>query len=93
MSAKVTIEHVGKIIKKLKAKKSSQKSQHHKHYDIIKDGVIVLTFGVSHTPKKGKPQSHLPDQLYLSTFQTKQLADCNISLDEYLGILEKLNII
>lgn len=93
MSAQVTIEHVDKIIKKTKAKKSSRKSRHHKHYDIIKDGIIVLTFGVSHTPKKGKPQSHLPGQLFLSTSQTKQFAECNITLTQYFKILITLGII
>ena len=93
MSAKITIEHATKIIKKLKARKAQRQSTHHKHYDVIENKKVVLTFGVSHTPHKGKPQSHLPDDLYLNTYQTKKLAECQISRTEYLRILEDDNVI
>jgi hypothetical protein len=78
----VTREHAGKIVKKLRAQERD--STHHKYYDIWDDGTLLLTFGVSHTPKKDKPQNHLPKDLCLSQYETIQLAQCQISRDDYI---------
>jgi hypothetical protein len=93
MSAQVTREHADKIIRKLKAKPSSRTSTHHKHYDVLVDDQVVLTFGVSHTAKKGKPQSHLPADLHLNAYNTKELANCNLTADQYIEILARQGLI
>jgi predicted transcriptional regulator len=93
MSATITIEHARKIISKLRAKKSSYESKHHKYFDLIVDGKVVLTFGVSHTKKDGKPQSHLPEQLRLNAYDTRRQAQCPLSVKDYLKVLEDLGLL
>lgn len=93
MSAVVTLEHAKKIIKKLKASLSGTQSTHHVHYSFVHNKKVVLSFAVSHTPQKGKPQSHLPSQLHLNAFQTREFANCNITYAEYVKILRKLHIL
>jgi len=91
MSAKVTLEHAWKIIRKLKARESIIYSKHHKLFDVLDGNQVVLSFGISHTRKKSKPQSHLPELLRLNARDTKLLAECQISRDEYLAILRTLD--
>ena len=91
MSASVTGEHAKKIIKKLKASKSATQSTHHKHYDVVEKDKVLRVFAISHTGHKGKPQSHLPDQLALNAYQTKELADCNLSRKDYIKRLNEID--
>jgi hypothetical protein len=88
MSANITVEHAKKIIRKLKAKLSAHTSKHHCHYDVIHNDRVILTFGVSHTPKKGFPQDHLPGQLRVNGHTTKCLAECSFSRKAFINEME-----
>lgn len=86
MSARITLEHTNRLIRKLKATQAPKQRQpkHHLLYDVYENGVLLFSFSVSHTPKKGKPQSHIPVSLRLSAHKTKAMAECHISRDEYI---------
>ncbi len=91
--ASITLEHTKKIIKKLKAEQSQRSSKHHKFFDVLHNGKIVTSLGVSHSPKKDKPHDHIPNQLFLSRGDTKKMAECNISQEQYIKILEANGVV
>lgn len=56
-------------------------------------GARILSFGIRRGSRKDQGHDYLPRQLHLTPRHTRRLADCPMSLREYVGLLKNKGII
>lgn len=84
MARQITREHAQKIARKLKAKKRKN-SKNHDYYDVYDGDTIATYFTIRRGSEKDQGHDHIPKQLRINTHQTKCLAQCTYTRDDYLG--------
>jgi hypothetical protein len=84
--ATITKEHAVKIAGKLKA--TLREGSAHTSAEIFHEGRLVASFGIRRGSKKDQGHGHIKNDLYLSLNQTKQLAACPLSREQWLEILK-----
>ncbi len=87
----ITGELARKIVRKLKAKETSQPgySTAHKFYDVFHDdGRLILTFSIRHSNKKYLGHDHLLDDLHVNAYKGKCLAQCTYSKAQWIRDLQ-----
>lgn len=93
MARQITKEMALKIVKKLKAKNISRKSSAHDEYGLEHDGRIVVVLGIRRGSEKDKGHDHLLNDLFLNAHHAKNLANCPLSREEYLRILQERGVV
>jgi len=89
----ITGELARKIVRKLRAKESSQPGQSaaHKYYDVFHDdGRLILTFSIRHSQAKYLGHDHLLKDLHVNAHHGKCLAQCTYSRDQWISHLQKI---
>lgn len=61
----------------------------HRQVSVYYNDNLVARFGIRHGSRRDAGHGHIPKQLYLSVNDTKSLANCHISSDEYFEILQE----
>ena len=82
-----------KIVKKLKAKVDLKPNRPHDLALVYEGDVLVAKFGLRRGSKKSLGHDHIPEELHVSARQTKDLAHCPLSREEWLQILREKNLI
>ena len=92
MPRKITKEHALKIIKKLGAEVATKRSAH----DLVQvyhQGILVTTFGLRRGSSKDLPHNFIPADLSLTHRQTLDLANCPLSYDAWVAIMQQKGIV
>jgi hypothetical protein len=81
----LTKDHALSIAKKLKAQKqTAKKNRPHDLYLVQHNGAIVGYIGIRRGSKKGSGHDHIPKDLNTSPHDCLLLAQCPMSLDEWI---------
>jgi len=54
---------------------------------VYHDGTLIATFGIRRGSNKSLGHGHIPKDLHLSPRQTLQLAQCTLSVENWLDVL------
>jgi hypothetical protein len=79
-------DHAKKIAKKLGARIDTGKKAH----DVARvyhQGVLIATFGIRRGSDRNLGHGHIPKDLHLSPRQTLLLAQCTLSVEQWLDII------
>lgn len=95
MARIITKQLAEKIVKKLGAKKSPTQARGSGHdlYDFEYGGTIIFQFSLRRGSMKDLGHDHLPADLHLGPNKAKQLAQCPLSMTQYLDILREKNLL
>ncbi len=88
----LTREHADKIVRKLGAKLDTSRSNHDLATFFHK-GQAVIQFSLRRSSRKDTGHGHLTEDLKLTAFHVQRLANCPMSLDEFVTRLKDLKII
>ncbi len=90
MTRQLTKELAEKIRKKLKGKKGKRSGAHQIYSVFDDDGkTLITTLSIRHGSERDLGHDHLQDDLYLNSHKAKALAHCNISREQWIGLLIK----
>jgi len=92
MRRPITKEHAQKIVKKLDARVVTNRAAHDRAEFYYK-GVLICSFGIRRSSNKSIGHGFIPNDLYLSHHETLNLANCPLSLENYVTILKEKGII
>ena len=81
---KLTQEHARAIAKKLKA--DIELKGRHEQAVVRYNGSIVARYGIRRS-SKAVGHNYIPEQLYVSPRQARQLAQCSLDKDNYFTLL------
>jgi hypothetical protein len=56
-------------------------------------GLRIVSYGIRRGSRKDQGHDFLPRQLHLSSHHARRLADCPMSLKEYIGVLQEKGVI
>ena len=79
------------IAKKLKAE--MEPGRRHDLAKIRYQQKLIASFGIQRGSKKDQGHDYIPQQIYLSNTQTKSMAQCNISYDQWIKVMIEKRII
>jgi hypothetical protein len=82
-----------KIADKLKAVKESRKGSPHDLYAVYENGVPIVVFHIRHGSKKNLGHDHIPDQIHVNAFKSKQLANCPMSRAQWVQEMKSKGVI
>ena len=85
----LTKEHALKIAKKLKADIDERKNRPHDLARIYYGEKLVTSFGIRRGSKKNLGHDHIPSQIYASPRNTRLLADCPLSREDWVKSLKE----
>lgn len=88
----LTREHADKIVKKLKAQ-VDKTQRNHDLATIYYQGEAVLAFNLRRSSSKDTGHGHLTEDLYLSVSQVKRLANCPMTVEEWVGRMKEKGVI
>ena len=83
----ITKELALKIAKKLKATTKERKNKAHDIACVFEDSKLIAQFGIRRGSKKNLGHDHIPNNLFITTQQTKQLGKCPLSREEWIRII------
>jgi len=90
--AGITRQDALKIATKLKARIEPGRG-HGTRAEIYYQGRWITWFGISRSPKKDKPQGHIPRHLHQTPHETKDLAQCPKSREDWIADMIEKGII
>ena len=79
----LTREHADRIVRKLKAE-VDKTQRNHDIATVYYQGAAVLTFNLRRSSRKDTGHGHLTEDLFLSVSQVKRLANCPMSVEEWV---------
>ena len=85
----LTREHADKIVKKLKAKVEKSLRSGHDLATIYHNDEPVLSFGLRRASSKDTGHGHLTEDLLLNAFQVQRLANCPMTVEEWVGRMKE----
>jgi hypothetical protein len=84
--ASINKDHANAIAKKLGANIVTRKKAHDLAR-IYHNGVLIATFGIRRGSDRNLGHGHIPKELHLSPRQTILLAQCTMTVEQWLEIL------
>ena len=91
MARIITKEHALKIARKLKAQIREEKA--HTYAEIFYDNRLIAWFGIRRGSQKDKGHDHIQRDLHINSYQAKMLAACPLTLEDWLEIMEKKELL
>jgi hypothetical protein len=85
-------EMAGKIADKLGAN-VEKGARGHERAMIYEDGVLVASFGIRRGSNKEQGHDHIPGELYTSMSNTKLLARCPMSRQQWIDVLKSKDMV
>lgn len=89
----ITKQHAEAIATKLGADIRAKKGRAHDLAVVYHDEVRIATFGIRRGSKKDLGHDHIPGALHLSPHDCRLLAECEITLDEWIERLRRLGLV
>jgi hypothetical protein len=86
-------ELANKIVKKLKARLDTRPGRPHDLALVFEGETLIASFGLRRGSQKSQGHDHIPSDLHLSARQTKDLAHCPMSREQWLQVLREKNLI
>ena len=87
--AKITRDHALKIVKKLGAEREEGIGKRHDFYSVLHAGKLLALFGIRRCSRRDTAHGHIPSQLHVSPHQARLLAQCPMSRDDWLNLMEE----
>jgi hypothetical protein len=87
----ITKQHAIDIAKKLKAFVRQEKA--HAYADVFYKDRLIASFGIRRGSRIDAGHGHIPNDLHINSHQTRQLAACPLSRDEWLAILKEKGLL
>ena len=87
--ANITRDHALKIVKKLDARREKSISKQHDVYVVSDGGKLLALFGIRRCSRRDTAHGHIPSQLHVSPHQARLLAQCPMSRDDWLNLMEE----
>jgi hypothetical protein len=88
----LTRDHADRIVKKLKAE-VDKTQRNHDIATVYHEGAAVLTFNLRRSSRKDTGHGHLTEDLFLPVFQVKRLANCPMSVEEWVLRMKEKGVI
>jgi hypothetical protein len=88
----LTREHADKIVSKLSAKIDAS-GRAHDTAIVFYEGAPVLEFSLRRSSRKDTGHGHLTQDLRLSAFHVKRLANCPMTYDEWVARMRAMNVL
>jgi hypothetical protein len=88
----LTREHADKIVKKLKAE-VDRTQRNHDIATVYYEGAAVLAFNLRRSSSKDTGHGHLTEDLFLPVYQVKRLANCPMTVDEWVTRMREKGVI
>jgi len=85
----ITKELALKIAKKLKAEIKNRPGRPHDLACIYEDGLLIAQFGLRRGSKKNLGHDHVPNSLFISPHDAREIGICNRYRDWYIKTLRK----
>jgi hypothetical protein len=88
----ITREHADMLVVKLEAEVRTKKEAH----DLVivyYRGTRIANFGIRRNSKRDKGHGHIPRALFISPRQCRLLAICDLSVQEWWGILRSKGLL
>ncbi|MBX9656160.1 hypothetical protein K2Y11_21295 [bacterium] len=82
--AQIDKQRAMKIVKKLKAILLTSKGAHDK-YGVYVNDKLVCSFGIRRSSSKSCGHGHIPTEIFVSPHQAQELADCTMSLAQWVS--------
>lgn len=89
----LTREHADKIVKKLKAQVDKGQRSGHDIATVLHEGEPVLVFNIRRSSSKDTGHGHLTEDLFLSVSQVKRLANCPMTIEEWVERMKEKGVI
>jgi hypothetical protein len=89
---KITKDDANKIAKKLKAK-IDRSGKAHDLACIEHDGIEIASFGIRRGTGEHLGHNHIAGELHMGPHDTKSMAQCSISREQWIARMQKLNLI
>jgi hypothetical protein len=89
----LTREHADKIVKKLKARVEKGLRSGHDIATIYYEEEPVLSFGIRRASNKDTGHGHLTEDLFLPASQVKRLANCPMTIEEWVARMKEKRVI
>jgi hypothetical protein len=89
----LTKEHARAISKKLGAVSHEKKGRPHELHQVFEAGKVIVLFGIRHSSRKDTGHGHLPSSLHLTPRETRLLADCPMSREEWIEKLKEKGLV
>ena len=95
----VNKDHASAIAKKLNDPRKGMRAtidRTPKAHDLVEvhyKGARVASFGIRRSPNRNQGHGHIPKDLHLSPRQTILLAQCPLTIEQWLEILREANVI
>lgn len=89
----LTREHADKIVGKLKAQVEKGLRSGHDIATVYHNGVPVLSFGIRRSSSKDTGHGHLTEDLFLSAHHVKRLANCPMTVEEWVRRMREKKVI
>ena len=88
----ITKELALEIVKKLKAK-VVKRAKPHDIAVVRHEGKIVAQFGVRRGSRKDLGHDHIPEQIFLSPRQARELGRCPLSREDWIKIIREKGLV
>jgi hypothetical protein len=82
-----------KIVKKLNAEIDIKPGRPHDLARVYEGGKLIARFGLRRGSKKSEGHDHIPNSLFISPRQAKDLALCPMSRNQWLQVLQEKELI
>jgi len=92
MSRTITKEHAEKIVKKLRARVVTARAAHDLA-QVFYDDVLIVEFGIRRGSSKDLGHPFLPNDLQLTHRQTLDLANCPLSYEKWVELMQSKGLI
>lgn len=89
---RITKEHAGKIVRKLKAQVVTARKAHDLA-QVFYNGILVAAFGIRRGSSKDLGHGHITEDLYLTPHQTLDLARCPLTYERWVEIMQEKGLI
>ena len=83
----ITRDHVNSLIVKLDA--TVERGRKHDIVVVRVEGLRIGQFGIGRGSNKSKSYNYVPGQLYVTPLQCAELAECSLTVEEWVAILKE----
>ena len=80
------------IARKLKANIDTT-AKAHDLATVLHEGKVIAWFGIRRGSKRDLPHPYIPAQIHLGPHDTRRLAECHISREEWIAIMREKGLI
>lgn len=93
MARQITRQLAMAIIRKLGAVQVQTRNKKHDQYRVVLHGVLVGHISIRRGSNREQGHDYIPGELYLTPRQARDLANCPMSVEEYIACLREKGVL